>query len=111
VSDYSAINGVSLTLRKLLLDRMEFTTANLAITISTPFIEANQNPAGGNTTPEGDRINLFLYQVSENPFLKNQDLPNNRGSRGTLPLSLNLHYLITAYGSTLQNGTQRCARV
>jgi hypothetical protein len=105
VSDYSAINGVSLTLRKLLLDRMEFTPANLAVTISTPFVEANQNPTGGNTTPEGERINLFLYQVSENPFVKNQDLPNNRGSRGTLPLSLNLHYLITAYGSTLQNGT------
>ncbi len=105
MSDYSAINGVSLTLRKLLLDRMEFTSPNLAVTISTPFVEANQNPAGGNPVPEGDRINLFLYQVTENPFLKNQDLPSNRSSRGTLPLSLNLHYLITAYGSTLQNGT------
>ena len=104
MSDYSAINGVSQTLRKLLQDRMEFTPNNLAITISTPFIEANQAP-GGSPTPEGDRINLFLYQVSENPFLKNQDMPSNRGSRGTLPLSLNLHYLITAYGSTLQNGT------
>jgi hypothetical protein len=105
VSDYSAINGVSLTLRKLLLDRMEFTPNNLAITISTPFLEANQNAGGGNNpTPEGDRINLFLYQVSENPFLKNQELLSDRGSRGTLPLSLNLHYLITAYGSTIQNG-------
>ncbi len=105
MSDYSAINGVSQTLRKLLQDRMEFTPNALAITISTPFIEANQAPGGGSPTPEGDRINLFLYQVSENPFLKNQDMPSNRGSRGTLPLSLNLHYLITAYGSTLQNGT------
>lgn len=105
MSDYSAINGVSLTLRKLLLDRMELMPNNLAITISTPFVEANQTPNAGTPTPEGDRINLFLYQVSENAFLKNQDLLSNRGSQGTLPLSLNLHYLLTAYGSTVQNGT------
>lgn len=104
MSDYSAINGVSLTLRKLLLDRMEFMPNNLAITISTPFVEANQNPGGGAPTPEGDRINLFLYQVSENGFLKNQELLSNRGSQGTPPLSLNLHYLLTAYGSNVQNG-------
>jgi hypothetical protein len=46
------------------------------------------------------RVNLFLYQVSENPFLRNQDWqvrPGNPTRLAPPPLSLNLSYLLTAY--------------
>jgi hypothetical protein len=43
---------------------------------------------------------LFLYQVTENAFLKNQDRRASPGAYGSPPLSLNAHYLITAYGAT-----------
>jgi hypothetical protein len=46
------------------------------------------------------RVNLFLYRVSENPYLKNLDWQVRPGSGDKLvppPLSLNLFYLLTAY--------------
>src|SRR5918997_6662100 len=46
------------------------------------------------------RVNLFLYKVDENPFLKNPDWQVQPGKPYRLtppPLSLNLSYLLTAY--------------
>ena len=49
----------------------------------------------------GDRrVNLFLYRVEENPFLRNQDFAVDPGDANQLvppPLSLNLFYLLTRY--------------
>ncbi|ALF52897.1 hypothetical protein ACX27_08560 [Nostoc piscinale CENA21] len=59
-------------------------------------IPVNQN--GQNTT----QLNLFLYQVTANPAWRNEGLPtyNARGDRVcNTPLALDLHYLLTAYGS------------
>jgi hypothetical protein len=49
------------------------------------------------------QINLFLYQVSPNAAWRNQGLPSldSNGNRLTnAPLALDLHYLLTAYGTT-----------
>jgi hypothetical protein len=102
MSDFRAISGVSSTLQALLRDRMELpggvTLNDLQITISTPL---GETPPGTPPAPEAPRVNLFLYQVSESPFLSNQDLPGrgHPAAYGNPPLSLNLHYLVTAYGS------------
>ena len=46
------------------------------------------------------RVNLYLYQVNENPFVKNQPRKTRiDGSREYPPLSLNLYYLLTPYAS------------
>ncbi len=49
----------------------------------------------------GRQLNLFLYQITSNPGWREMDLPT-RNSNGELVqrpvLSLNLHYLLTAYG-------------
>jgi hypothetical protein len=46
----------------------------------------------------GNRVNLYLYQVSENATLKNQEICGGYGADfGRPPLSLDLHYLLTAY--------------
>ena len=51
---------------------------------------------------EPNQLNLFLYQVTPNQGWRNADLPS-RDSNGERvsnpPLALDLHYLLTAYGS------------
>jgi hypothetical protein len=51
---------------------------------------------------EPNQLNLFLYQVTANQGWRNVGLPS-RDSRGLRlsnpPLALDLHYLVTAYGS------------
>ena len=111
MSDFHAIGGVSATLRTLLLDRMEMpegiTTTPIAglktvsVTIGPPPFTAKDNEPHS----EEPRVNLFLYRVTENGYLQNQEIPG-RGSPaayGHPPLSLNLHYLLTAYGNVLLN--------
>lgn len=111
MSDFHAIGGVSATLRTLLLDRMEMpegmTTVavtglkTVSVTIGPPPFTAKDNEPRS----EEPRVNLFLYRVTENGYLQNQEIPG-RGSAaayGHPPLSLNLHYLLTAYGNVLVN--------
>lgn len=90
MGDYRAIAGVSNTLRQLLEDRMDIPTVH-SITIASPDVDIGD--------VEGCRLNLFLYHISENAFLKNQDLPGqgNPGAYGHPPLSLDLHFILTAY--------------
>jgi hypothetical protein len=84
----SSIGLVSSSLRNLLVGEMQLTPA-VPVTILAPD-ETGSTP----------RINLFLYRIEENPFLKNQDFVLKPGTSTTLlptPLSLNLYYLMTPY--------------
>jgi hypothetical protein len=104
MSNFLAIGGVSATLQALLRDRMELPAgvvrANLQVTISTPQPEDDTQAA------EPTRVNLFLYRTTENAFLKNQMIPGqgHPSEYGHPPLSLVLHYLLTAYGATDEQG-------
>src|SRR5262245_54313716 len=88
MSTYAAIAGVSSTLKSLLTDRMQ---APVPVTIAPPDVSVSG--------VSGKRLNLYLYQISENAALRNQDLPGvgASGSFGRPPLSLELHYLVTAF--------------
>ncbi|MFF6978559.1 Pvc16 family protein [Streptomyces sp. NPDC008343] len=61
-------------------------------------VEPRKPPA---EAPDHPTINVFLYQVTPNTSMRNNDLPT-RASDGTLvkrpAAALDLHYLITAYG-------------
>jgi hypothetical protein len=64
-------------------------SSSVDVTILAP------DESGGNR-----RINLFLYQVQENPTFKNMDWQLKPGTADVLvppPLSLNLFYLMTPY--------------
>ena len=55
---------------------------------------------------ENNLLNVFLYQVTPNQGWRNADLPSrdSRGNRITNPpLALDLHYLVTAYGTEDMN--------
>jgi hypothetical protein len=106
MSDFRAIGGVSASLQTLLEDRMELPdgVTSVPVIVGTPRIAKDDVPV-----KEDPRINLFLYRVSENGFLENQEIPGsgNGGAYGYPPLSLNLHYFLTAFGNTQiqNNGT------
>lgn len=94
MSASTAIGLVSESLRNLLIGEMQL-SPSVEVTILAP------DEAGGNR-----RINLFLYQVQENPTFKNMDWQLKPGSANVLvppPLSLNLFYLMTPYA---QNDSQ-----
>jgi hypothetical protein len=91
MSTYKGIRAVSSTLKNLLTAEME----NLVgITLLPPDVAP--------TTATGRRINLYLYLVTENAALKNQEIPGegHPGTYGYPPLSLNLHYLMTGYADS-----------
>jgi hypothetical protein len=100
MSDFQAFGAVSATLRDLLLDRMELPSdvgrSMFDVTVGYPRSDST------GATLESSRVNLFLYRVTENGALKNQHLPEE--GRGDAyehpPLALDLHYLLTAYGTT-----------
>lgn len=100
MSNFQAIGGVSETLRTLLRDRMEMPTGvlNVPVTILPPQEDQDGDAA------EDPQVNLFLYRVTENGSLKNQEIPGSGhpAAYGHPPLSLDLHYLLTAYGTTLE---------
>ena len=101
MSDYLAVGGVSAVLRSLLTSAL---TSGGPSTIlgSSPGITATPPdliPTGPSEQPQ---LNLFMYYAGLNAALRNLDLPST-GSRGERlsnpPLALNLHYLVSAYGS------------
>ncbi len=90
-------------------------TAALKNLLTDGLLDADLAPAVGDVTvtalpPDrvavegGDaksQLNLFMYQATPNPALRNLDLParNAAGERvANAPLALDLHYLVSAYG-------------
>jgi hypothetical protein len=92
MATYDAIAAVSRTLRTLLLDRKAATGAQ--VTLAPPDVNLSDI--------HGARVNLYLFEVLENPHLKNQEIPGTAhpGSYGRPPLSLILRYLLTTYSET-----------
>jgi len=104
MSDYRAIGGVSATLQTLLSDRIELPLAEFPAVTTVDVTVGSPPPPDSAAVPNAEppSLNLFLYRVSENGYLKNQEIPGrgSPGAYGRPPLSLELHYLLTAYGTT-----------
>lgn len=86
------IQHVTLALKQLLLDRME---RGRDVTFSFGPPKGDDGVAG---TP---RVNLFLFQVSENPHLRHTvEAPQPPGvTARPPPLRWDLRYLLTTYGT------------
>ncbi len=101
MSDYLAVGGVSAVMKSLLTNALAqggpstILGAAAGITNVAPDLVA--------TGPdEAAQINIFLYYASINPALRNLGLPSMNAGGARLsnpPLAINLHYLVTAYGS------------
>ncbi len=96
-----AIAGVSAVLRDLLNNAMIDHSASTA-TGSPVAVTAYSPDRIKIAESETPQLNVFLYQVSPNQGWRNVGLPgyDPQGRRvANPPLALDLHYLLTAYGS------------
>lgn len=99
MSSALAIAAVTASLKDLLndglMDHDLSTIGSFSVTAQPP-----DRITTGQT--ETNQLNLFLYQVTANPGWRNVGLPSRDGSGARIsnaPLALDLHYLLSAYGS------------
>ena len=95
-----AVSAAGLTLQALLADRVEHPNGNSSpVPVTLGFPGPDRDPQG--VVVDEPRINLFLYQVVENCFLQNQEIPGHGhpAAYGHPPLSLDLRFLLTAFGN------------
>jgi hypothetical protein len=96
MSNSLAIAAVTATFKDLLgAVTQDPSLAGASVTIKAPDLARK-------AADKVRQLNLFLYQVAPNPAWRNADLPfrNGGGALTARPvLALNLHYLVTAYGS------------
>lgn len=95
MSQSKVLSDVGKTMKKLIFDNLK-----LDSDIWPAIIGSDQDislfPPAENQDGGDKKLSLFLYQVAENPFLKNQDMIKlNSGHLKHVPLTLDLFYLIT----------------
>jgi hypothetical protein len=93
MSNFLAIATVTATLRRMLQAVVAAEISGATVTTVRPG-----GPGGG--LPQTG-VNIFLYQVTPNPDLRNEDLPTRRpdGSAVDRPVAaVDLHYLFSFYG-------------
>jgi hypothetical protein len=99
VSNALAIAAVTAALKDLLNDGLlnhDLSSIGSFSVTATPPDRVTTGPM------EPNQLNLFLYQVTANLGWRNSDLPSRSSNGARLtnpPLALDLHYMLTAYGS------------
>lgn len=94
-----AIGAVSAVLRNLLDDAMINVNPGLGTTVNVSAVAPDTINLEDDQA--GPRLNLFLYHATPNSGWRNAALPSRNGAGDRLanvPLALDLHYLVTAYG-------------
>jgi hypothetical protein len=104
MSDPLAISAVSAVLQFYLFNLYTPVSSVFGgqVTVTSQAPDLVQNTFLQNQKPE-NQVNLFLHQVTYNPAWRNVGLPSVAADGSTRlsspPLALDLHYLLTAYGS------------
>ena len=102
MSNHLAIATVTASLAQVLQSVVQKDVPGTTVTTT--------RPDAANAAAGGTRVNLYLYQVTPNAAWRNADLPT-RAADGRLMqkprVALDLHYLLTFYGSEAQHEPQR----
>jgi hypothetical protein len=103
MSNALAISGVTAVLQYYLND-MYSTAQGFSSTVNVSCLAPDQVTIGHHGAADVEnQVNLFMHQVTHNAAWRNNDLAqmSSDGTRrlSNPPLALNLHYLLTAYGS------------
>jgi hypothetical protein len=99
MSTATALAAVTAVLRDLLLNGIIDADNGDVGPVTVSAVPPDKVPTTGDA---GSRLNLFLYQVTPNQGWRNVGLParSAAGERvAAPPLALDLHYLLSAYGS------------
>jgi len=94
-----AIAAVTAALRDLLTDGLLDHDLSAVGSVTVTALPPDRVTTGQN---EPNQLNLFLYQVTPNLGWRNEGLPSRDGNGRRVsnpPLALDLHYIMTAYGS------------
>lgn len=101
MSNPLALAGVTAVLQHYLHNAYTGTVFGGTVKVSAKAPDIVQQDV--NTGSANTQINLFLHQVTHNVGWRNQDLPSmssdGKSRLKNPPLALDLHYLLTAYGS------------
>ena len=98
MSDYTAISDVGTTLIKLLWDNIKNDSQ------VSPIIESENDITLSSPEESDKKLSLFLYQVTEEAYLKNQEMQIINSTKLKYPpLSLSLFYLVTPHTSNSEN--------
>ena len=96
-----AIGAVSAVLRNLLDNGLIEAGAAMGTSVAVSAVAPDTIDLDNADDPP--RLNLFLYQVTPNRGWSNVGLPSRSGVSGerltNAPLALDLHYMLTAYGT------------
>jgi len=102
MSNFLAIATVTETVRQLLQAAVDVDLPGTTVTMA--------RPADDTVGPQGPRVNVFLYRVTPNAGLRNNDLPTRRpdGQLEERPqTAIDLHYLFSFFGDESQLEPQR----
>jgi hypothetical protein len=104
MSNFLAVTTVTAALQRTLLQAVQADVSGAEVT--------TVRPAEGQNTglPTNRGVNIFLYQVTQNPHWRNAELPTRRpdGDLAQRPqAALDLHYLLSFYGDDVQMEPQR----
>lgn len=102
MSNFLAVATVTATLRRLLQAAVSQDVSGATVTTSRPEDSGAGLPLTG--------VNLFLYQITPNPDLRNLDLPTRRGDGSVLELpqaAVDLHYMLSFHGDEVTLEPQR----
>lgn len=102
MSNALAIAAVTAVLKDRLNDGLINSDLQSLGSFSVTCLPPDRFGIGGADEAPANRLNLYLYRVSPNTGWSNQRLPSrtSAGTRTTNPyLALDLHYLLSAYGS------------
>lgn len=97
-----SIAAVTATLRRTLQGAVNADVAGAKVTTLRPDSFAGPAPAPG--------VNIFLYQVTPNAARRNEAVPSRNGNGNVLQrprAALDLHYLLSFYGSEAELEPQR----
>lgn len=100
MAGFATIADVGETLKKLLQEGMDaaFGTGEVTVTLDSP------KKIEDDSQSEDKLLSFFLYRVTENADLKNQPpFPVSSTEIKPRPLSIDLHYMMTAYGADEDN--------
>ena len=103
MSDFTAIATVTATLQSTLQEAVQADVSGATVSTVRPA-------EGENTNLPTTGVNVYLYQVSQNPHWRNEDLPTRRtnGEPAQLPqAAVDLHYLFSFYGGEVALEPQR----
>lgn len=103
MSNFRSVAAVTATLQSVLQSAVQGDVSGATVTTVRPGEGASANLPGTG-------INLYLYQVGQNPYRSNDDLPTRRAAGDAMvrpAAALDLYYLMSFYGDDLKLEPQR----